>query len=601
MIKTLAKSIREYKKVSLLSPFFIMIEVIMECILPFLMAELIDSMTGNSMTPIIKFGVLLVIMAMISLFGGTMAARYAATASAGFAANLRRDMYVKIQEFSFADIDRFSTSSLVTRMTTDITNVQNAYQMIIRGAIRAPFMIIFSIIAVLLKSPALSIIYLVLIPVLGGALFGIVLKVHPIFVRIFKKYDAMNESVQENVSGIRVVKSFVREPYEIQKFEKASEDVRIDFTHVEKILALNNPIMMFCINVALVCVSFFGAKMIITSGGSTLNTGDLQSFMSYGIQILMSLMMLSFVFVMIIMAQESAERIAEVLNYSSNLVSPENGVTEVKNGEIVFDNVSFKYSKKSKRDALSDINLVIPSGSTLGIIGGTGSSKSTLIQLISRLYDTTTGSVKVGGRDVKEYNLDSLRNSVAVVLQKNVLFSGTIKENLRWGNEHATEEEMIHACQLSHADEFVQQFPDKYDTMISQGGTNVSGGQKQRLCIARALLKKPKVLILDDSTSAVDTKTDALIRKAFAEEIPDTTKIIIAQRISSVQDADQIIVLDSGKIVEQGNHDELVKLGGIYNELFETQTRSSAVSEDVVQGNSDKFHKDNMKGGSANE
>ena len=424
---------------------------------------------------------------------------------------------------------------------------------------------------------------------------------HPIFVRIFKKYDAMNESVQENVSGIRVVKSFVREPYEIQKFEKASEDVRIDFTHVEKILALNNPIMMFCINVALVCVSFFGAKMIITSGGSTLNTGDLQSFMSYGIQILMSLMMLSFVFVMIIMAQESAERIAEVLNYSSNLVSPENGVTEVKNGEIVFDNVSFKYSKKSKRDALSDINLVIPSGSTLGIIGGTGSSKSTLIQLISRLYDTTTGSVKVGGRDVKEYNLDSLRNSVAVVLQKNVLFSGTIKENLRWGNEHATEEEMIHACQLSHADEFVQQFPDKYDTMISQGGTNVSGGQKQRLCIARALLKKPKVLILDDSTSAVDTKTDALIRKAFAEEIPDTTKIIIAQRISSVQDADQIIVLDSGKIVEQGNHDELVKLGGIYNELFETQTRSSAVSEDVVQGNSDKFDKDNMKGGSANE
>ena len=601
MVKTLAKSIREYKKASLLSPFFIMIEVIMECILPFLMAELIDSMTGNSMTPIIKFGVLLVIMAMISLFGGTMAARYAATASAGFAANLRRDMYVKIQEFSFADIDRFSTSSLVTRMTTDITNVQNAYQMIIRGAIRAPFMIIFSIIAVLLKSPALSIIYLVLIPVLGGALFGIVLKVHPIFVRIFKKYDAMNESVQENVSGIRVVKSFVREPYEIQKFEKASEDVRIDFTHVEKILALNNPIMMFCINVALVCVSFFGAKMIITSGGSTLNTGDLQSFMSYGIQILMSLMMLSFVFVMIIMAQESAERIAEVLNYSSNLVSPENGVTEVKNGEIVFDNVSFKYSKKSKRDALSDINLVIPSGSTLGIIGGTGSSKSTLIQLISRLYDTTTGSVKVGGRDVKEYNLDSLRNSVAVVLQKNVFFSGTIKENLRWGNEHATEEEMIHACQLSHADEFVQQFPDKYDTMISQGGTNVSGGQKQRLCIARALLKKPKVLILDDSTSAVDTKTDALIRKAFAEEIPDTTKIIIAQRISSVQDADQIIVLDSGKIVEQGNHDELVKLGGIYNELFETQTRSRAVSEDVVQGNSDKFDKDNMKGGSANE
>lgn len=573
MVKTLVKSIREYKKATLLSPFFVMIEVIMECILPLIMAKLIDHMTGNSMDPIIKYGLLLVVMAMVSLFGGTMAARYAATASAGFAANLRRDMFVKIQNLSFSDIDRFSTSSLVTRMTTDVTNVQNAFQMIIRGAVRTPFMIIFSVIMSMSINIKMSLIFLCMIPVLGVALFGIVLIVHPIFVRIFRKYDAMNESVQENVSGIRVVKSFVRENHEIEKFERASENVRKDFTSAEKILAFNNPIMVLCINLALLLVSFLGSGIIIKTKSTDLTTGELSSLTSYGVQILIAMMFLSMVFVMILLAQESAERIAEVLNYESDLVSPDNGITEVKNGEIEFDNVSFKYSKKSKKYALSDINLKIPSGSTLGIIGGTGSSKSTLIQLISRLYDTTEGEVKVAGEDVRKYNLDSLRNSVAVVLQKNVLFSGTIKDNLRWGNENATDDEMIRACEISHAAEFVNQFKDGYETMISQGGTNVSGGQKQRLCIARALLKKPKVLILDDSTSAVDTKTDAMIRKAFSEEIPDTTKIIIAQRISSVQDADNIIVLESGKIVEQGNHDQLIAENGIYKELFDTQTK----------------------------
>lgn len=573
MVKTLVKSIREYKKATLLSPFFVMIEVIMECILPLIMAKLIDHMTGNSMDPIIKYGLLLVVMAMVSLFGGTMAARYAATASAGFAANLRRDMFVKIQNLSFSDIDRFSTSSLVTRMTTDVTNVQNAFQMIIRGAVRTPFMIIFSVIMSMSINIKMSLIFLCMTPVLGVALFGIVLIVHPIFVRIFRKYDAMNESVQENVSGIRVVKSFVRENHEIEKFERASENVRKDFTSAEKILAFNNPIMVLCINLALLLVSFLGSGIIIKTKSTDLTTGELSSLTSYGVQILIAMMFLSMVFVMILLAQESAERIAEVLNYESDLVSPDNGITEVKNGEIEFDNVSFKYSKKSKKYALSDINLKIPSGSTLGIIGGTGSSKSTLIQLISRLYDTTEGEVKVAGEDVRKYNLDSLRNSVAVVLQKNVLFSGTIKDNLRWGNENATDDEMIRACEISHAAEFVNQFKDGYETMISQGGTNVSGGQKQRLCIARALLKKPKVLILDDSTSAVDTKTDAMIRKAFSEEIPDTTKIIIAQRISSVQDADNIIVLESGKIVEQGNHDQLIAENGIYKELFDTQTK----------------------------
>ena len=568
------KSIRQYKKQSIASPVFVSIEVIMECILPLIMAKVIDSMNGNSMGPILKYGLILVIFAMISLFFGVMAGKEAATASCGFAKNLRQDMYFKIQDFAFADIDKFSSSSLVTRMTTDVTNVQNAYQMLIRAAMRTPLMIIFSVIMSMTINPRMACIFLVLIPILGVALFGIALYVHPIFMRIFKKYDAMNNSVQENVAGIRVVKSFVREKYEMKKFDKASEEVRQDFTRVEKILAFNNPIMMFCIYLAMLLVSYFGARIIIGSGATELTTGQLSSLISYGVQILSAMMMLSMVFVMTIMATESANRIVEVLNHESSLTSPENGIKEVKDGSIVFDNVSFKYSHKSKKNALSDINLVIPSGTTVGIIGGTGSSKTSLIQLISRLYDVEEGSVSVGGRDVREYDLESLRDEVAVVLQKNVLFSGTIKENLRWGKKDATDEEILHVCKLAQADEFVQQFPKKYDTYIEQGGTNVSGGQKQRLCIARALLKKPKILILDDSTSAVDTKTDALIRRAMREEIPDTTKIIIAQRVSSVQDADMILVMEGGKIAERGTHEELLEMNGIYREVYDSQTKS---------------------------
>ena len=574
VLKTLMKSIRQYKKQSIASPVFVSIEVIMECILPLIMAKVIDSMNGNSMGPILKYGLILVIFAMISLFFGVMAGKEAATASCGFAKNLRQDMYFKIQDFAFADIDKFSSSSLVTRMTTDVTNVQNAYQMLIRAAMRTPLMIIFSVIMSMTINPRMACIFLVLIPILGVALFGIALYVHPIFMRIFKKYDAMNNSVQENVAGIRVVKSFVREKYEMKKFDKASEEVRQDFTRVEKILAFNNPIMMFCIYLAMLLVSYFGARIIIGSGATELTTGQLSSLISYGVQILSAMMMLSMVFVMTIMATESANRIVEVLNHESSLTSPENGIKEVKDGSIVFDNVSFKYSHKSKKNALSDINLVIPSGTTVGIIGGTGSSKTSLIQLISRLYDVEEGRVSVGGRDVREYDLESLRDEVAVVLQKNVLFSGTIKENLRWGKKDATDEEILHVCKLAQADEFVQQFPKKYDTYIEQGGTNVSGGQKQRLCIARALLKKPKILILDDSTSAVDTKTDALIRRAMREEIPDTTKIIIAQRVSSVQDADMIIVMEGGKIAERGTHEELLEMNGIYREVYDSQTKS---------------------------
>ena len=574
VLKTLMKSIRQYKKQSIASPVFVSIEVIMECILPLIMAKVIDSMNGNSMGPILKYGLILVIFAMISLFFGVMAGKEAATASCGFAKNLRQDMYFKIQDFAFADIDKFSSSSLVTRMTTDVTNVQNAYQMLIRAAMRTPLMIIFSVIMSMTINPRMACIFLVLIPILGVALFGIALYVHPIFMRIFKKYDAMNNSVQENVAGIRVVKSFVREKYEMKKFDKASEEVRQDFTRVEKILAFNNPIMMFCTYLAMLLVSYFGARIIIGSGATELTTGQLSSLISYGVQILSAMMMLSMVFVMTIMATESANRIVEVLNHESSLTSPENGIKEVKDGSIVFDNVSFKYSHKSKKNALSDINLVIPSGTTVGIIGGTGSSKTSLIQLISRLYDVEEGSVSVGGRDVREYDLESLRDEVAVVLQKNVLFSGTIKENLRWGKKDATDEEILHVCKLAQADEFVQQFPKKYDTYIEQGGTNVSGGQKQRLCIARALLKKPKILILDDSTSAVDTKTDALIRRAMREEIPDTTKIIIAQRVSSVQDADMILVMEGGKIAERGTHEELLEMNGIYREVYDSQTKS---------------------------
>ena len=572
MLKTLMKSLREYKTPSLLSPLFVTFEVILECIIPLVMASLIDHMKGASLTPVFQDGIVLIILAMASLYCGRRAAIEAAKGSAGFAKNLRQDIYFNIQSFSFADVDRFSTASLVTRMTTDVTNVQTAFQMVIRGAVRTPLMIIFSIVMALTINVRIALIFIAVIPFLALVLFGIVLYIHPVFVRIFKKYDAMNNSVQENVGGIRVVKSFVREDYEKEKFHKRSEDVCRDFTFAEKVLAWNNPTMVFSISLTMVLVSFIGARIIITTKGSSLSTGQLSSLITYGIQILIAMMMLSMVFVLIIISQESANRIVEVLKYQSTLTSPENGKTEIADGSVAFENVSFKYSERSKRFALSDVNLQIPSGSSLGIIGGTGSSKTTLIQLISRLYDVTEGAVKVGGTDVRQYDLDTLRNQVAVVLQKNVLFSGTIKDNMRWGDKNATDEEIVHACRLAQADEFIQQFPQKYDTYIEQGGTNVSGGQKQRLCIARALLKKPKILILDDSTSAVDTKTDALIRKAFREEIPDTTRIIIAQRISSVQDCDNIIVLDGGRIVEQGSHDQLIAANGIYKEIFDSQT-----------------------------
>lgn len=566
------KSLREYKTPSLLSPLFVTFEVILECIIPLVMASLIDHMKGASLTPVFQDGIVLIILAMASLYCGRRAAIEAAKGSAGFAKNLRQDIYFNIQSFSFADVDRFSTASLVTRMTTDVTNVQTAFQMVIRGAVRTPLMIIFSIVMSLTINVRMALIFIAVIPFLALVLFGIVLYIHPVFVRIFKKYDAMNNSVQENVGGIRVVKSFVREDYEKEKFHKRSEDVCRDFTFAEKVLAWNNPTMVFSISLTMVLVSFIGARIIITTKGSSLSTGQLSSLITYGIQILIAMMMLSMVFVLIIISQESANRIVEVLKYQSTLTSPENGKTEIADGSVAFENVSFKYSERSKRFALSDVNLQIPSGSSLGIIGGTGSSKTTLIQLISRLYDVTEGAVKVGGTDVRQYDLDTLRNQVAVVLQKNVLFSGTIKDNMRWGDKNATDEEIVHACRLAQADEFIQQFPQKYDTYIEQGGTNVSGGQKQRLCIARALLKKPKILILDDSTSAVDTKTDALIRKAFREEIPDTTRIIIAQRVSSVQDCDNIIVLDGGRIVEQGSHDQLIAANGIYKEIFDSQT-----------------------------
>ncbi len=574
MIKTLLKSVRQYRRDSILTPLFVAVEVALECLIPLIMAELIDRMSGEAFGPIVKLGIALVIMAILSLLFGVLSGRAAAKASCGFARNLRQDMFFRIQDFAFADIDHFSTSSLVTRMTTDVTNVQNAYQMIIRIAIRTPLMLIFSVIMSMTISVKMSLIFLALIPILGVVLFGIAIYTFPIFQRIFKKYDALNNSVQENVSAIRVVKSFVREDYEKKKFDKAATNVCNDFTKVEKILAINNPFMMLCIYAAFMLVSYFGARMIINTAGSSLTTGQLSSLINYGVQILASMMMLSMVFVMVSMASESAHRIVEVLTYESTLTSPENGLTEVSDGGIIFDHVSFRYHADSEKDALSDVNLNIASGQTVGIIGGTGASKTTLIQLISRLYDVSEGCVRVGGHDVREYNLNTLRDAVAVVLQKNVLFSGTIKDNLRWGNKNASDEDLVHACQAAQADEFICQLPNGYDTRIERGGTNVSGGQKQRLCIARALLKKPKVLVLDDSTSAVDTKTDTLIRRAFRTEIPETTKIIIAQRVSSIEDADMILVLEDGRIAEQGTHEELLKQNGIYREIYDTQTKS---------------------------
>ena len=575
MIKTLARSIREYKTAAILTPLLVTVEVILECAIPFVIANLVNQMqAGCSMATIGQYGAALIVMAIVSLIFGGAAGATCARASAGFARNLRKDMFYKIQDYSFENIDRFSVSSLVTRLTTDITNVQMAFMMIIRVAIRCPLMLIFSFIMGFVMGGRLAMIFLVTIPLLGVGLFLVIRAATPLFRSVFRKYDALNDSVQENVQAMRVVKSYVREEYEKKKFGAAAEDVQKDFTKAERIMAINSPMMQFCVYAGMVFVLSYGSYAVITSKGLDLNVGQMSSMLTYSFQILMSLMMLSMVFVMITMAQESAERIVEVLSEESTLTSPDNAVTDVKDGSIDFENVSFKYSKKAERRALADINLHIKSGEVIGILGDTGSSKTSLIQLIPRLYDVTEGCVKVGGIDVRKYDLETLRNQVAVVLQKNVLFSGTIKDNLRWGNPNATDAEMEEACRLSQADEFIQQFPDKYDTWIEQGGTNVSGGQKQRLCIARALLKKPKILILDDSTSAVDTRTDALIRKGFRKFIPETTKIIIAQRVASVQDADRIIVMAGGRIADIGTHDELMKTSKVYRETYETQNRA---------------------------
>ena len=568
IIKKLSRSIREYKMVSIMTPVCIVFEVIFEILIPFMMAKMIDSgISSGNESALVKYGTLLILCVMAGLVFGILSGGLCATASAGFAKNLRKDMYYKIQEYSFANIDKFSSSSIVTRLTTDVTNVQNAYMMIIRIAVRAP------LIATFMTSTKLSLIFLIAIPVLGIGLYIIVSRSHIYFERVFKIYDNLNEVVEENLTGMRVVKSFVREDFEEKKFTKVSEAIYKMFLKAEGIVAYNMPLMQFCIYSCMLFLCWFGARMIITSGATALTTGELTSLIAYAMTILNCLMMLSMVMVMINMARASAERIVEILDEESTLHNCDNPEDKVNDGSIQFDNVSFSYIDDKEKECLKNINLIIPSGSTLGIIGGTGSGKSSLVQLIPRLYDVTEGSVKIGGVDVRDIDIYTLRNEVAMVLQKNVLFSGTIKENLRWGNKEATDEEIIHACELAQADPFVQTFPKKYNTYIEQGGTNVSGGQKQRLCIARALLKKPKILILDDSTSAVDTKTDALIRKAFKDEIPDTTKIIIAQRISSVQDADCIIVMEGGKIDGCGTHEQLLKENAIYKEIYESQTK----------------------------
>ena len=580
MIRELAKSIREFKKASLMTPMFVTMEVVLECIIPFVIAQLVNQIkAGCEFSVIAGYGLVLVAMAGLSLAFGALAGASCATASCGFARNLRKDMYYKIQGYSFQNIDKFSTSSLVTRLTTDVTNVQMAYMMIVRTAIRCPLMLVFSFTMAFIMGGKMAAIFLLTIPVLGIGLALVIRSVMPLFKKVFKKYDALNSSVQENIKGMRVVKSYVREEYEKQKFGRAAEDVCNDFTKAEKILAFNAPLMQFCVFTVMIFVLYFGSYTIISSRSVALDVGQLSALLTYNFQILMSLMMLSMVFVMITMANESAQRIVEVLREESSIQSPANPVRQVKDGSIDFEGVSFKYSEKAEKMALSNINLHIRSGETIGIIGGTGSSKSTLIQLISRLYDTTEGTVKVGGVDVRDYDLEELRNQVSVVLQKNVLFSGTIKDNLRWGNKEATDEEMVEACKLAQADEFIMQFPNQYNTYIEQGGSNVSGGQKQRLCIARALLKKPKVLILDDSTSAVDTRTDALIRKAFREFLPETTKIIIAQRTSSVEDADRILVMDGGTITAVGTHAELLNSSDIYREVYTSQNKAGGESD----------------------
>ena len=580
IIRVLKKSIREYKRDSILTPILVAFEALVECIIPLMVANLVNKMqNGCDLSVILKYGVILIIMACFSLLFGALAGITAANASAGFGKNLRKDLFMAVQNFSFENIDRFSASSLVTRMTTDVTNVQMAYMMIIRTVVRAPLMLIFSLVMGFIMGGPLAFIFLFTIPVLGIGLGLVIKKTMPLFRKVFKKYDNLNNSVQENINGIRVVKSFVREDFEMKKFNEAAEDVCADFTKAEKILALNNPMMQFCLYVVMIFVLTFGSYLVVNFGGAIIQVGQLSSLLTYSFQILMSLMMLSMIFVMVTISIESCERIVAVLEEKRTISNPENPIYEVNDGSIDFDNVSFKYSKRADRYALENINLHIKSGQTIGILGGTGSSKTSLVNLISRLYDVTEGEVKVGGVNVKDYDLVTLRDAVSVVLQKNVLFSGSIKENLRWGNKDATDEEIEEACHLACADEFIEQFPDKYDTHIEQGGTNVSGGQKQRLCIARALLKKPKILILDDSTSAVDTKTDAIIRAGFKKFIPETTKIIIAQRVSSVQDADQIIIMNNGSVEAIGTHDELLASNPIYQEVYYSQNKGGEQDE----------------------
>lgn len=580
IIRVLKKSIREYKRDSILTPILVAFEALVECIIPLMVANLVNKMqNGCDLSVILKYGVILIIMACFSLLFGALAGITAANASAGFGKNLRKDLFMAVQNFSFENIDRFSASSLVTRMTTDVTNVQMAYMMIIRTVVRSPLMLIFSLVMGFIMGGPLAFIFLFTIPVLGIGLGLVIKKTMPLFRKVFKKYDNLNNSVQENINGIRVVKSFVREDFEMKKFNEAAEDVCADFTKAEKILALNNPMMQFCLYVVMIFVLTFGSYLVVNFGGAIIQVGQLSSLLTYSFQILMSLMMLSMIFVMVTISIESCERIVAVLEEKRTISNPENPIYEVNDGSIDFDNVSFKYSKRADRYALENINLHIKSGQTIGILGGTGSSKTSLVNLISRLYDVTEGEVKAGGVNVKDYDLVTLRDAVSVVLQKNVLFSGSIKDNLRWGNKDATDEEIEEACHLACADEFIEQFPDKYDTHIEQGGTNVSGGQKQRLCIARALLKKPKILILDDSTSAVDTKTDAIIRAGFKKFIPETTKIIIAQRVSSVQDADQIIIMNNGSIEAIGTHDELLASNPIYQEVYYSQNKGGEQDE----------------------
>lgn len=580
MLKRLAGCVRQYKGASLLSPLFVVLEVIMEVIIPLLMAKLIDDgIDGANQAAILKTGGILAVCCILSLLFGILAGHFAAKASAGFAKNIRHDLFHTVQGFSFFNIDRFSASSLVTRLTTDVTNLQNAYQMIVRVALRSPAMLIFSLAMAIRISPKLSIIFLIAIPILGAFVFFLMSSVHPIFERVFRTYDKLNNVVQENVHGVRVVKAFVREDHEISKFAKISQKIYADFCKAEGRLSFSMPGMQVAVYSCMLLLSWFGARIIVGSGGSDLTTGELMSLMTYALQILGALMMLSMIFVMVVISRASAERIVEVLDEQSDLTNPEHPVLKVADGSVDFSHVSFSYSKRMDKCCLKDIDLHIPSGMTVGILGGTGSSKSSLVQLIPRLYDTTAGTVKVGGVDVKDYDLDTLRNSVAMVLQKNVLFSGTIKENLRWGNEQATDAELQEACRLANADEFIATFPKGYDTYLEQGGANVSGGQKQRLCIARALLKKPKILILDDSTSAVDTKTDAGIRAALKTYLPETTKFIIAQRISSLQDSDLILVLDGGVINGMGTHEELLQTNAIYQEIYEEQTKKGGVTE----------------------